>query len=146
MRSSARVNVIGHLGADAELSFLTSGDPILAFRVAHTPPREGQPEHTNWYRCTLLGRRAEALQPYLVTGMPVFVHGDLDVREGTAPRTPARRAPASTSRSASWSCWRAVPIARSGSRPVSRARSLRRRSTTTAGLQLFLLSEPVCPI
>jgi single-strand DNA-binding protein len=81
MRSSARVNVIGHLGADAELSFLTSGDPILAFRVAHTPPREGQPEHTNWYRCTLLGRRAEALQPYLVTGMPVFVHGDLDVRE-----------------------------------------------------------------
>lgn len=82
MRSSARVNVIGHLGADAELSFLPSGDPILAFRVAHTPPlREGQPEHTDWYRCSLVGRRAEALQPYLVTGVPVFVHGDLDVRE-----------------------------------------------------------------
>ena len=82
MRSSVRVNVIGHLGADARLSFLPSGEPILAFRVAHTPPpREGQLEHTNWYRCSLLGKRAEALQPYLVTGVPVFVHGDLDVRD-----------------------------------------------------------------
>jgi single-stranded DNA-binding protein len=45
MRSSACASIIGHLGADADLRFLPSGEPVLRFSIAHTPPApDGQDE------------------------------------------------------------------------------------------------------
>lgn len=85
MRSSARVQVFGYLGGDAEARFLQDGTMVLSFSVANSPyVKEGQPEHTDWYRCSLFGKRAEAVQPYLLKGTPVAVRGDLTVREYVA--------------------------------------------------------------
>lgn len=83
MRSSARVEVIGHLGNDAELKFLDSGTAILSFSVAVNPYVRDGKERTNWYRCSLFGDRAEKLAAMLVKATPVFVRGDLDCRDWT---------------------------------------------------------------
>lgn len=85
MRSTARVEVMGHLGQDAELKFLDSGTALLSFSVAVSPyVRQGEKERTNWFRCTIFGDRAEKLSDMLTKGSPVFIRGDLDCREWTS--------------------------------------------------------------
>ena len=82
MAGMARVEVIGNLGRDGEVTYNDKGDPRIVFTVAHSPRvQQGQPERTAWYRCTLFGKPAESLSQYLVKGKQVFVRGDLDVRE-----------------------------------------------------------------
>lgn len=82
MAGMARVELVGNLGRDGEVTFTTNGDPKCVFTVAHSPrTQQGQAERTAWYRCTLFGKRAESLAQYLVKGKQVFVRGDLDVRE-----------------------------------------------------------------
>lgn len=73
--------LIGHLGADSELKFY-GGQAILKFRVATTETwktKDGEPkERTDWHRCYLWGKRAEALAQYLRKGTAVFVEGRIE--------------------------------------------------------------------
>lgn len=91
MRSSARIDVIGHLGSAAELKYLQDGTALLSFSVANTPyVKAGAEEHTNWYRCSFFGSRAANVADLLDKGSAVHVRGDLDIREYT-DRDGARR-------------------------------------------------------
>lgn len=84
MAGMCRVDLIANVGKDAELTATDTGAAKCVFTVAHSPRvQQGQPERTSWYRCTLVGKRAESLQQYLVKGKQVFVRGDFDVREFT---------------------------------------------------------------
>lgn len=84
MAGMSRIEIIGNIGRDAEMRYSQEGTPRLSFSVAHSPRvKQGEQERTSWYRCTLTGKRAEALQQYLVKGKQVFVRGDFDVREYT---------------------------------------------------------------
>ncbi len=84
MGSLAKVILIGNLGRDAELKKTPSGTSVLDFSLATNErwnDREGNSqEHTQWFRVSLWGRRADALAQYLQKGKQVYVEGRLRAR------------------------------------------------------------------
>ncbi len=72
----------GRIAADAELRYTPGGEPILGFRVA-SDIGYGDKKTTNWFACTIWGKRGEALQQYLAKGQQVTVYGQLTLREWT---------------------------------------------------------------
>jgi single-strand DNA-binding protein len=70
---------MGNLGADAELRVTSGGQPMLKMRLATTETwKDGngeKKERTDWHRCTLWGKRAEALAKHLTKGTKILVEG-----------------------------------------------------------------------
>jgi single-strand DNA-binding protein len=73
------ITIAGIVG-NAELKFLQSGDPILTFSVADS---EGRDKPTIWWNCSLFGKRAESLAPFVAKGGKVTVAGKVSQREFT---------------------------------------------------------------
>jgi len=73
------ITIAGMVG-NAELKFLQSGDPILTFSVADS---EGRDKPTIWWNCSLFGKRAESLAPFVAKGGKVTVAGKVSQREFT---------------------------------------------------------------
>jgi single-strand DNA-binding protein len=74
------VNIVGRLTRDIEIKYSQSGTAIGRFSVANTQSKkQGEQwiEESHFFDCTLLGRRADALQKYLLKGQQVAVHGKL---------------------------------------------------------------------
>lgn len=70
----------GRVTADAELRSTTSGQNVLGFTVANDVGF-GERKTTNWIRCSLWGKRAESLHPYLKKGTPITVTGEARLRK-----------------------------------------------------------------
>lgn len=68
----------GALGRDAELKRTKAGDEVLSFPVGVTQGY-GDSKSTNWYRCSVWGKRAVNLQQFLLKGVKVTVAGQLKV-------------------------------------------------------------------
>lgn len=64
----------GRLGRDSELNKMSNGDPVANFPVAVDVGTKDNPK-TMWVDCALFGKRAEALQKYLIKGLKTTVHG-----------------------------------------------------------------------
>ena len=74
------VVLVGRLTRDAELRFANSGTAICHFSIANNYSRkqgDAWTEETNYFNCTIFGRRAEALHKYLTKGTQVAVDGSL---------------------------------------------------------------------
>jgi len=73
----------GNVGS-FELRHTQGGEPILNFSVAvrRSFKRENQPD-TDWFNCTLFGKRAEGVSKYFSKGMRVGVVGRGEWREWT---------------------------------------------------------------
>ena len=54
---SAYVHVVGNLGRSAELKRYDNGF-VLSFSLASSDPKK----NTTWFRCSMWGKRAEALE------------------------------------------------------------------------------------
>jgi len=80
--------ISGNVGKDAVLRHTPQGDPVLNFSVGVTE-RKGQENVTLWVDCSLWGKRAESLEPYISKGSKVAVSGQAGVRvhEGKAYMT-----------------------------------------------------------
>lgn len=80
-----RVILIGNLGADAELRYTNSGQPVASMRLATSEKWQGkdgqQQERTDWHSLTLWGKRAEALAKYLTKGSRIVVAGRIQYRQ-----------------------------------------------------------------
>ena len=80
-----RVLLIGHVGKDAEINHTKNGTAVVNFSLATSESwkdREGvRKDHTEWHKCTLWGKMAEALGPYLVKGKHVCAEGSLETRK-----------------------------------------------------------------
>lgn len=72
--------VTGNLGQDAELKFTPNGDPLCTFSVASNSKVKGE-QVTTWVRCTIWGKRGEAISKYLSKGTKVAVVGEFTTRE-----------------------------------------------------------------
>jgi single-strand DNA-binding protein len=70
---------VGRLGADAEMRSLDDGTPVLNWRMAFNGPKKNA--DPTWVSCALFGKRAEALEPYMVKGAQFGVSGTLSERE-----------------------------------------------------------------
>lgn len=80
-----KVILVGNLGRDAELRYTTGGTAVATLNLATTEKwndKQGQrQERTEWHRCVLWGKSAEALQEYLVKGKQVYLEGQLQTRQ-----------------------------------------------------------------
>lgn len=72
--------IAGRLGQDAKLAHTQGGDAVCNFSVA-VDYRDGREKATQWWRCALWGKRAEALAPYLLKGVSVSVIGEQTLTE-----------------------------------------------------------------
>lgn len=75
-----RATITGRLGKDAEFRTLQDGTPVANFSVA-SDDRSKKDAPTQWVRCALFGRRAQAVLPYLTKGKQVVIAGTLSMRE-----------------------------------------------------------------
>lgn len=64
----------GNLGRDAELRHASNGDPVANFPLAVETGTRLTPK-TMWIDCSVWGKRAEKLAPYLTKGKKVAVLG-----------------------------------------------------------------------
>lgn len=75
-------NFTGRLGKDAETRYLPNGDAVTNFSVA-VDFGYGDKKGTIWARCSMFGKRAEAVSPYLKKGQQVAISGELSERKWT---------------------------------------------------------------
>jgi len=83
------LTVVGHLGKDGEIRYAPSGQAVMNFNVASTRKfsvNGEKREETTWVRCTLWGKTAENISPYLTKGKLVCVEGHLVPDDKGGPR------------------------------------------------------------
>ncbi|MDI7260671.1 MAG: single-stranded DNA-binding protein [Thermodesulfobacteriota bacterium] len=91
-----KVILIGNLGADPEVKYLSNGTMVANFRMATTenrPNRSGERVAiTEWHRIVAFGKLAEICQKFLNKGKQVYIEGRIRTRswedkEGTRKYT-----------------------------------------------------------
>ncbi len=79
-----KVQLIGHLGADPESRFTTSGNAVANLTLATNESwrsAEGDTkEKTEWHRVVIFGKMAETAAEYMKKGQLVYIEGRLQTR------------------------------------------------------------------
>ncbi len=79
-----KVILIGRLGADPELKYMPSGDPVANFNLATDESyrdKDGNTqEKTEWHRIVAFRRLAEICGEYLKKGKLVYIEGRIQSR------------------------------------------------------------------
>ena len=74
------LQVIGHLGKDAEVKNLSDGKKLLVFNLAHTSKWQDksgtEQSRTQWFNCSRTVKNSDAMLKHLVKGCKVLVRGD----------------------------------------------------------------------
>lgn len=81
-----KVMIIGFLGKDPEIRFMPNGDAVASFSVASserwTDKKTGEKmERTEWHRCSMFGKRAEAFEKFVKKGHRIYVEGQMRTRK-----------------------------------------------------------------
>ncbi len=83
-RSVNKVILIGHVGADPEPRYTSSGTAVVNLRMATNEvwrDAEGKDqESTEWHRVVLWGKQAEFAANYIKKGQLIYVEGRLQTR------------------------------------------------------------------
>ena len=74
------ITISGNIGRDSELRTSQGGDDVLSFSVA-SKQGWGDKASTNWFRCSVWGKRARTLKEYLVKGTKVVAQGEFTIGE-----------------------------------------------------------------
>ncbi len=76
--------LIGNLGADPEVKYLSNGTTVANFRIATSETRSNKAGEkttiTEWHRIVTFGRLAEICKEYLSKGKQVYVEGRIRTR------------------------------------------------------------------
>jgi single-strand DNA-binding protein len=72
--------IAGHLGADPEVRFTSSGKKVTTLRVAARARKSGKDE-TIWWRVTIWGEEFDKMIPYFKKGSSIIVMGELNKPE-----------------------------------------------------------------
>ena len=80
-----KVILIGNLGADPEVKYLSSGTTVANFRMATSESRVNRSSGekttvTEWHRIVAFGRLAEICGEYLSKGKQVYIEGRIRTR------------------------------------------------------------------
>ncbi len=83
-RSVNKVILVGHVGADPEPRYTSSGTAVVNLRMATNEvwrDAEGKDqESTEWHRVVLWGKQAEFAASYIKKGQLIYVEGRLQTR------------------------------------------------------------------
>ncbi len=84
-RSVNKVILIGNLGKDPELRYISSGTAVATFSLATneswTDQDGNQQERTAWHNIVAWGKLAEIAAEYLKKGRKAYIEGRLQYRE-----------------------------------------------------------------
>lgn len=87
MASINKVILVGNLGADPEVRYTASGDPVCTLSVATSEKfknRDGELQTTTeWHKVVLFRRLAEIAKQYLRKGSSAYFEGQLKTRKWT---------------------------------------------------------------
>jgi single-strand DNA-binding protein len=75
-----QTTIAGHLGADPEVRFTSSGQKVTTLRVA-ARARRGAKDETIWWKVTVWGEQFDKMIPYFKKGSPIIVVGELNKPE-----------------------------------------------------------------
>ena len=82
-----KAEIIGYLGADPEMRFTPSGQPVANFSVAANRKYKNaagdEVKETAWFKVSAWGKLAEVCNNYLHKGSQVYVEGRLVVDPAT---------------------------------------------------------------
>lgn len=85
MASLNRVMLIGNLGRDPEVRYMTNGEAVANFSIATTESWKGKDgqkqEKTDWHNIIMFRKLAEIAGQYLKKGSSVYVEGKLQTRK-----------------------------------------------------------------
>jgi len=76
-----QITIAGHLGADPEVRFTSSGQKVTTLRVAARVRKGSKGEETIWWRITIWGEQFDKMIPYFKKGSPIIVFGELSKPE-----------------------------------------------------------------
>ena len=81
-----KVILIGNLGGDPEVRYMTNGDPVTSFSLATTESwkdklTQEKKEQTEWHRIVVYGKLAEIIGKYAQKGSHMYVEGRLRTRK-----------------------------------------------------------------
>ena len=81
-----KVMLIGNLGGDPEVRYMTNGDPVTSFSLATTESWRDKlsgekKEQTEWHRVVVYGKLAEIIGKYAQKGSHMYVEGRLRTRK-----------------------------------------------------------------
>jgi single-strand DNA-binding protein len=76
-----QTTIAGHLGADPEVRFTSSGKKITTLRVATRVRRGGNKDDTIWWRVFLWGEEFDKILTFFKKGSAIIVVGDLNKPE-----------------------------------------------------------------
>ena len=86
-RGLNKVQIIGHLGRDPEMTYTPSGAAVTNFSVAvnrtRRDPGGGNVEETEWFRVVAWEKLAETCDEHLRKGDRVYIEGRLQSRKYT---------------------------------------------------------------
>ncbi len=74
------ITIAGHLGADPEVRFTSSGKKVTTLRIA-THVRKANADDTIWWRVSIWGEQYDKMISFLKKGSAVIVFGDLQKPE-----------------------------------------------------------------
>ena len=80
MASINKVILVGHVGKDPDIRYLTSGDSVASFSLA-TTYRSKNGDVTEWHNCSAFGKTAEVIGKYVKKGSQLYVEGRLQTRK-----------------------------------------------------------------
>lgn len=87
MSSFNKITVLGYLGKDPEIRYLTDGTAVCSFSVATTERKKDKSgdyhDATMWFKVNVWGKQGEAANQYLSKGSQVYVDGRLSQQEYT---------------------------------------------------------------
>ncbi len=86
MASVNKVILVGNLGADPEVRYMTNGDAVANIRMATTESWKDKAsgekrEMTEWHRVVFYRRLAEIVGQYLKKGSAVYIEGRIRTRK-----------------------------------------------------------------
>ncbi len=78
-----QITIAGHLGADPEVRFTSSGKKVITLRLAARVRRSSKDkeDETIWWRVTIWGEQFDKMLPYFKKGTPLIVFGELSKPE-----------------------------------------------------------------
>ena len=86
-----QIQIVGFVGADAEMRYTPGGDAVTTFNVAtsrkHKSPAGGTVEITTWHRVTTWRKLAETCNEFVKKGDRVLVAGTVEARAWNDGRT-----------------------------------------------------------
>ncbi len=86
MASVNKVILLGNLGADPEVRYMTNGEAMANIRMATTETWRDKAtgdkkDATEWHRVVFFGRLAEIVKEYLKKGSSVYIEGRIRTRK-----------------------------------------------------------------